>query len=663
MKSFLHRRLALFSRTKTKLYVLSGLVMISSIFSLVFTQLPAEGMQAEQDTARTRVEPPQPKAPTSDQTTTPINGSQASQSRPGIKRVPVFKSSDFLAGYLDNRTSSIIVDGKPWINASTNVAQYQQEMGGTSFWDYWGENEDWTSPNHMWQDDRGKWHLYKTETIRLSDGKDRMAFVLLDREGPGVMDKLWFTNDAATSFFQVFNIFKTSIDPIELTQWGNLSKLGNLRIEVDDQIVYDGPIEDWFSGKAQHLTSELAQIFVWRYQEFGSDGNIIPIPYQKHIKVSVYGGSGKPKWFMATGVTLPEGTKLKPYTGSTDDLPLDEMARLAKQVLEPETYIDTLDNQKTYTINVAPGSPSAVEFKGSGTIAAMQIEIAKKYDLKNLRLAVKYGNDVGIDMPLIAFFGEPGQISLHHSSPLGIMVHGDSYLFYSNYPMPYQNGVRIEFSTNGGAALPLKLRTVVSNETNNTQLRVLYKPSQRLEVYGPDYSVTVEGDGKMVGLVLVTQDQEFSKVPKVYQPASQKEDPTTLAWGMGYLEGNLNMFDGTGNGRLYSGHEDWADGGYYFNSGYTTPPGGANRPFGGILRYKGGEDGYATLFRYFNDLSAFRFKDDLHLMFGHGTWKNNFAVKYGATVYYYRELASSRAETLPASEYITVTGTSSSSMP
>jgi hypothetical protein len=164
----------------------------------------------------------------------------------------------------------------------------------------------------------------------------------------------------------------------------------------------------------------------------------------------------------------------------------------------------------------------------------------------------------------------------------------------------------------------------------------------------------------MVGLVLVTKDQEFSKVPKIYRDRSGREDPATMAWGMGYLEGNLNLYDGRGNGRLYSGHEDWVDGGYYFNSGYTTPSGGGNRPFGGILRYREGDDGYATLFRYFNDLSAFRFKSDLHLMFGHGTWKNNFPVKYGATVYYYRQVTGGNAATLPASENVLASEASTS---
>ncbi len=670
MKSFLYRQLALFSSTKTKVFILCGLVIIGSIVSLVFTQLSAEGIaQAapgeSHNSTLVQVAPRSSSSSTNANTSTSasaavtsILGPQTSQ-QTAAKKIPVYRSSDFLAGYLSNQTSSIIVEGKPWINASTNVAQYQQPLGGNSFWDYWGESEKWDSTNHMWRDDRGEWHLYTAESIYLSDGKERTAYILVDRDGPGVMDELWFTHDASTTFFRVWNVFQPNVDPSELLEWGNLQKLGYLRIEVDSKIVYDGPVVDWFSGKAQRLTPELKKILVWRYQDFGSDGNIIPIPYQEHLKVSVYGGTGKPKWFMATGITLPNDTKVQSYTGSASDLPLDEMTKQAKYVLMPETWLNAQDNPQTRQFDVTPGSSAVVRFSGSGTLTAMQIKIDKKYDPKNLRLTVKYGNEAGIDMPLIAFFGEPDQISLHHSSPSGIIEQGASYLFYSNYPLPYLNGMTIEISTDGANAA-LTLRTAAIRESNNTQFRVLLKPTEKLEIYGPDYLVVVPGDGKMVGLVLVTKDQEFSKIPKVYTGSKGTEDPAKMAWGMGYLEGNLNIYDGTGNGRLYSGQEDWVDGGYYFNSGYTTPSGGGNRPFGGILRYREGDDGYATLFRYFNDLSAFRFKNDLHLMFGHGTWENNFPVKYGATVYYYRQVTGGNAATLPASEYVLSTGTNSS---
>ena len=117
-------------------------------------------------------------------------------------------------------------------------------------------------------------------------------------------------------------------------------------------------------------------------------------------------------------------------------------------------------------------------------------------------------------------------------------------------------------------------------------------------MYGPDFRVQITGDGKLIGLVLQSDDQELDRIPKVYAAGSTTvEDPVKRTWPMGYLEGNLTIVDGAGNSRYYSGQEDWAEGGYYFNSGYTTPPGGSNMPFAGILRYQGGKDGFAVLFR------------------------------------------------------------------
>jgi hypothetical protein len=169
---------------------------------------------------------------------------------------------------------------------------------------------------------------------------------------------------------------------------------------------------------------------------------------------------------------------------------------------------------------------------------------------------------------------------------------------------------------------------------------------------GPDFKVDIDGSGKLVGLVLATKDQQYDLVPRSKNKETGKEDSDKRIWPMGYLEGNLTISDGQGNRRYYSGQEDWAEGGYYFDSGFTVPAGGANRPFAGVLRYRHGQnEGYATLFRYFNDASAFTFKDGLHLSFGHGTWRNNFPVTYGVTVYYYRSVPEMDATPLPSSDY------------
>ncbi len=578
----------------------------------------------------------------------PSNVKNASPEMAAV-REPVYSAYDFLTGYLANVTYPILLDAKPWDNGSVNWKQYAQPGGGTTYWDYFIEDESWTSPNHMWRDDQGNWHTYSKETITDVPGKPVTAYILVDRNGPGVMDKLWFTHDAVAALFGLFN----QPDPPEVKDWGNLEKIGNLRIEVDGKRVYDGPIQPWFSGDAQHLPSDLKDLFVWRYGQFGAEGNIIPIPYQKHIKISTYGGTGKPKWFMATGLSLPPDTRVQSYTGSPDDLQLSSIEAYARNVYNPETYIDQLDNIQDYTFNITSTSPAVLSVQGSGTITALQFQIPKKSDLSHLSFRVQYGDTVGISVPLLAFFSDPDVLSLHHSSPIGVVESGDSLLFYSNLPMPFQKGMVIELTSDDSVPIPLKARFATSNQLYGTQLRVNYTPNTKLTAYGPDFQVNLDGAGKMVGLVLSTKDQLYDKVPR---PPAGQDDAGHRVWPMGYLEGNLTISDGAGNARYYSGQEDWAEGGYYFNDGFTIPPGGSNRPFAGVMRYhQGGNTGFATLFRYFDDISSFPFKDGLHLSFGHGTWQNNYPVTYSTVVFYYLQVPDVPPITLPATNYITVT--------
>ncbi len=556
--------------------------------------------------------------------------------KPGDADLPAYSAFDFLQDYVTNRTYPNIVDGTPWTNSSVNVEQYQQPLGGVSYWDFWSEPENWDSPFYMYQDDDGNWHPYQTVTVRDAAGQNVNAYLLVDRKGPGVMDKIWFTEDAV--WMLTTEQSRKDVGPIpdmqEFIEWGDLEKLGIFRIEVDDQIAYAGPIKDWFSGRALALTPELTQILTWRHREYGSSGSIIPIPYQKHLRVLLYGGSKKPKWFMATGVRFADTVKVKPFEKS--DLPIAPMTRLAQNVLQPERYIDSLDHARAFTLQADAQNPAALYLTGAGAVSALQIQIPKNADPKPLWLRVTYGSAVGVDLPLVAFFGDHSHLVLHRSTPLGAVEATDRYIFYSNLPLPFQNGMTIALENRGARALEVTVRVAVTRDTRNAQLRVLYRPAEKLSVYGPDYAVELPGDGKLVGLVLVSEDQGLDAIPKIIDPKTGAEDAVKRAWTMGYLEGNLLMLDGAGRRRLFGGHEDWADGGFYFNRGYTNPPGGANRPFGGILRYRDGADGYATIFRYFNDLAAFRFLKGLRMNFGHGTWGNNFPVKFGVTAYYYQ---------------------------
>lgn len=555
-------------------------------------------------------------------------------------QVPIYAAFDFLRGYLTNQTHPIILDGKPWENSTLNWEQYQQELGGVTYWDFNSEPENWDSPSYLWQDDSGAWRPYEKQVVRTPNGQETIGYVILDRQGPGVMDKIWFAEDAV--WMLTTEQSRKDVGPIasmdEFLEWGNLEKLGNLRVQVDDRVAYDGPVKDWLSGRAWGLTPDLARILTWRHREYGSSGSILPVLYQKTLRLTLYGGSKKPKWFLATGIRFAASVRVKSYRGS-GDLPIPEMATLVHNVLRPDEYIHSLSNVRAFDLSVQPRSGSRLQFNGQGTLNALELRIGKKEDPRQLWLRILYGEQMAINLPLIAFFSDQKQLVLHRSTPLGVVEDGETYVFYCNLPMPFQNGMTLELATNGSDSIPVSISVATSREAANTQLWVRYVEPEKTTMYGPDFRVQITGDGKLMGLVLQSDDQELDRIPKVYAAGSTTvEDPVKRTWPMGYLEGNLTLTDGDGNSRVFGGQEDWADAGFYFNRGYTDPPGGSNRPFGGILRYKDGKDGYATLFRYFSDMSAFRFKEGLTLAFGHGTWKNNFPVHYGTTVYYYRQV-------------------------
>lgn len=512
-------------------------------------------------------------------------------------------------------TYPILFDSKPWFNSSLNVFQYHQELGGTTFWDFWGDAEQWTTTNHQRQDDAGAWHTYTTQKIKTSDARLVDAYVLVDRPGPGVMDTLYFVHDTVMwngAVLQHLKILGTrGIEDIAV--WGNLQRLGNLRIVADDKIIFDGAILEWFTGKAQHLTSDLARMFVWHYQDYGSSGNIIPIPYQTHLQVFLYGGQDKPNWCMATGVTLPSSARVQAY-----DFSRDKTVSLAGNVLEPENYIAQFERVQRDDLRVQSGTPARIAINGAGTLQAVQFQIPKAYDPKNISLRLLYGNQLIAELPLLAFFSEPDMLSLHRSSPIGAIDAGDAYLFYSNFPMPFRDGIALELTTTSTTVISISARWALSNDTGNTQFGVFYQPAQKLAPFSPDYQVKLDGNGKLVGIVLVTKDMDFKYAQHRFL-ANGSEDPATHIWPMGYLEGNLEMRDGAGNWCEWNGHVDWALGGYFFNEGYTEPTGGSKRPFGGVLHYTPGENGSATVFRYFSDLAAFQFKNGLTLSFQHGT--------------------------------------------
>lgn len=630
-------------------------IAVYSVLWLMFTVPAYDPVPEENQVAASDPVPPAPPSPSSTLPTIP--SSTGVRPTATIKPMPlntrIQVPVQFLSDYLQNHSYPNVVEATPWTNTTVNRWQYSQELGGVTLWDYFsskfgqGYEEDWSSSRYGWLDDQGEWQTYRKERIRNARGQEVVTYVIVDRFGTGVVDQMVFTHYSVDA--------RPSDANPDLAEWGDLARLGRLRIEVDEKIAYDVPIEDWFSGNALCLSADLAKLFFWRYRDFGSNGSIVPIPYQNHIKISVYGGVEKPKWFTFTGVMLPKGTPVKPFSGCLDAATQDAIRSLSPNVTNPESYIDQLgqviESQDLRTgitgknVSDSPTQPegqaSRLELSGQGTLTALQFRVPKQADITALDLQVKYGTAIAINMPLMAFFSDEDRIVKHRSTPLGVIDDPrdpNGYLFYCNYPLPYQDGITIEVTTRS-QPVNLQVRYARSAEVAKTQLRVVYddfRSHPPLTSLGPDYTVTLPGSGKLVGVVLATRDQRFdSKTipgppPDVFQG--------TIVFPMGYMESNVTLRDGRGLTRIYSGLEDFADGGYVFDSDQGS--GAKNLPFAGVLAFswKPPESGYFTMFRYFNDLSAFRFKKGLTLSFQHGTWKNTYPLRYGVAVFYYSEI-------------------------
>lgn len=560
--------------------------------------------------------------------------------------IPILTYDDLISDYFGNRTYSRIIESKPWINNSFHRTLY--EKNETSVWDFFypRDRDDWESADYGWQDDEGVWRSFTKGNIH-----GETSYIIVDRDGPGVVDKMIFTQHSYKD--------RQDEDFEDLNDWGYLSKIGKLLIEVDNEKVYEGPIRQWFEGYAfgNNPEKDLLTLFFWKYKDMGSNGSTLPIPYQKHIKISVYGGEEKPKWFIITGATFPQETKIESFKGRLSDSIINKINTNKENITHPENYINQYQTDEV--VFYVGDQSQKIQKEDRGTIEALQFRIPKNYDVLQLKFKISYGYETGIDLPLLAFFGDQdkdpktGAVVTHHSTPMGIIDDPKDpqnyYLFYSNYPMPYQNGITIEVTTKSlPVTIPAKI--AFSDRTSNTRFLVRYDgylDHPKLVIGSEDYKINVSGNGKLVGFILATRDQQSRNIPSPSPYPNQGAGRTV--WPMAYLESNVNMSDSRkGTARILSGIEEIGETGYWANDAYTNPAGGGNRYFSGILgasfeREKGREydmreDSYVTFFRYYNDLSAFRFIDGLKISIQHGTWKNNFPVRYGATLFYYLEI-------------------------
>lgn len=231
--------------------------------------------------------------------------------------------------------------------------------------------------------------------------------------------------------------------------------------------------------------------------------------------------------------------------------------------------------------------------------------------VQNINLQVFYDGETkpSIDAPLGLFFATSTiENTRFQSLPVGVLP--ESNTFYSYFPMPFQNSVKIKLVNNSlqsftGMEAEIKYTDFEGSFAENGYLKTFHKHS--FSELGKDHLLLdVNGTGKLVGTVL-----EVKK-----------------AAGNLWLEGDERFYiDGSRTPQFYgTGTEDYFNGGWYFNRGPF------DKPFHGYTAMSGVD---RCLYRfhitdpvYFNKKAFFGIE--------HGP-SNDFNADYRSLAFYYHK--------------------------
>ncbi len=523
-------------------------------------------------------------------------------------------------------------NARPWLNSTTNIAWHTTlPWGGVTYADRFYDERPWTSKEHLWQDDQGDWHEYE---------KRGDEYILVKRNGPGVVNRLWFSYDDAS---QLTDFQKLDPRNYNYMTWGNLDKLGFLKITIDGQVVFNRPITEYFSGKPFGIPDQIGELINWKVPEMGSVGSLLKLSYAKSVEISVYRGE-QPRFFAIDGLTFPLTTKVIPFTGRPTDYSKLATPLLSRIIKNPDVYLNTVGQKPESRLLKTNTKDGSIDFPGTGTIEAIQLKVPKHVDQGKLTLRIRYGSETAVSMPLIAFFGEKDRLSFHKSFPLSIIEDGDSILYVGNLPLPFDQGMALEVHHADGQRVDIAAQYVRSNRTVPSRLYVDFGSDEKLLANGPNYVRTVVGSGKVVGMVLTTKDQCQMCVRREY--FDNGIEVVFFPHQFGFLEGNVEIDTGKGT-LIHSSIEDFFNGGIYWNLFHQGVP---NQPYthhSGLL--SGQWDGakpFGTFYRYFHGTDGIEFTNALKVSMQHGVFNNNWPVTYALTIYYYKDSTPS-VQTLP----------------
>lgn len=318
---------------------------------------------------------------------------------------------------------------------------------------------------------------------RDDDGWDIMA----DVTGPGAITRIWSANPE-----------------------------GALRVMLDGELVIDVPFRKLMSGQLEPFTEP----FVFR-----GINSYFPIGFNQRCRVLCRQSTS---YYQINVVQFPPTTTVQRFT-----LDLDASAQAALDVVK-KTLRDGLEDAQLSSgkrmmpvavyEELGPGDVLRESLRGAGTIRALYVAVADPVDPRAeyalhqciLRLYFDGDQTPSVAVPLVDFFGSGFERIAYRSLvmgtdkelrvPLPERRHEQPDYFYCHFPMPYQDGWRLEIENLGQDRKKIGLMAYLRVDTqappsDALRFHARYRKEDPSKVF--DYPVLeATGCGRVVGCVL-----------------------------------------------------------------------------------------------------------------------------------------------------------------
>ena len=364
--------------------------------------------------------------------------------------------------------------------------------------------------------------------------------VVAEDRGAGEIDSIWFTRDG-----------------------GNVTALGNIRIDLDGHTVIDAPLQSLVDGA-------LGAPFVWPLvaNATQSPGGVyikVPMPYRQSMRVSV---ASHLEYYHVDyrRFSTPDGVT----TFSRSDPAQDVLAKFrAAGAVDPKPAAPTA--RHNHRVNQIPASSGLqiAESTGSGSISALHLQLPQPADqlLAGLRLQIEFDGRTMVDSPLGEFFGAGLGTDNVGSLMFATIPQPDGSLSLAAWwPMPFAHTAHVTLvNTTGNPAAGIDSDVVFTPDPQWASAlaggRAGYFTARSHAgptTVGQDWIFAdEEGHGKFVG---VSHTIRGSRIKTSFGDDSPY-----------FLEGAERVYtDGSASPQWYgTGTEDFYEGGWYFHNGTT----------------------------------------------------------------------------------------------